>query len=262
MPGGRGRRSASSAAAARLPCTSIITKSCSTCRTRTTSSSATTAASTRPTTSASSTRIRASRGPRTCADGGSSRTCRSRSTTASSAGNEEPFYTVCGGTQDNFSICGPSRTTHTLGIRTSDWYIVARRRRIPVAPRHGRPEHRVRDVAGAAASRGSIAGRAGSTGIRPNFANSPTLHPRSRARAGTGAGGGAGPAPVRPVRRRRGGGGGGRGGGGGGDRANWDAPYTTSAHSPTRLYWASSTCIAPTTAARRGRASARISPGT
>jgi hypothetical protein len=29
------------------------------------------------------------------------------------------------------------------------------------------------------------------------------------------------------------------GGGGMGDRINWDAPYITSAHSNTRLYWAS-----------------------
>jgi photosystem II stability/assembly factor-like uncharacterized protein len=38
--------------------------------------------------------------------------------------NTRPFYTVCGGAQDNGSICGPSRTVHRAGIRTSDWYSI------------------------------------------------------------------------------------------------------------------------------------------
>jgi len=37
--------------------------------------------------------------------------------------NDFPFYNVCGGTQDNFTLCGPSRNTYTDGIGNADWWI-------------------------------------------------------------------------------------------------------------------------------------------
>jgi photosystem II stability/assembly factor-like uncharacterized protein len=37
--------------------------------------------------------------------------------------NEFPFYNVYGGTQDNSTLGGPSRTTNVHGIRNSDWFI-------------------------------------------------------------------------------------------------------------------------------------------
>lgn len=37
--------------------------------------------------------------------------------------NDAPFYNIYGGTQDNFSLGGPSQTINSRGIVNSDWYV-------------------------------------------------------------------------------------------------------------------------------------------
>ena len=40
-----------------------------------------------------------------------------------SVDNDEPFYNIYGGTQDNFSLGGPSQTINNQGITNADWFV-------------------------------------------------------------------------------------------------------------------------------------------
>ena len=133
-----------------------------------------------------------------------------------SVDNMTPFYNVCGGSQDNGSMCVPHRTINTAGIRTSDAYRTGGGDGFTT---RSDPEDPYWTYA--TSQNGNITrmdlrtGR--SNGIRPNPTNTRALDGSEIPVATGGRGGGRGFAN---------------------ERANWDAPFIVSPHQATRVYWA------------------------
>jgi photosystem II stability/assembly factor-like uncharacterized protein len=162
-----------------------------------------------------------------------------------STDNAAPFYHVCGGAQDNGSVCGPSRTLNRVGIRTSDWYNVGGGDGF-----QGRVDPEDPNIVYAQSQEGGMTRldlRTGiSVGVHPRANNTSGLSEADmeaeiRTNGRGGRGGEEPPAGAQPPGGGAQAGRGGRGGGRGGaaqalGRWHWDAPFIISPHAARRLY--------------------------
>lgn len=123
-----------------------------------------------------------------------------------SADDARPFYTVCGGTQDNGTHCGPSRSLNQVGVRTSDWYRVGGGDGFQAYFDLADPDIVYRQSQNGALGRLDL-----STGQAVD---------------------------IRPLRQERGEGGGPPAADVDRGRWHWDSPLVLSPHSPRRLYYA------------------------